>query len=229
MVLEKSGRDEDALEAELPVLLSENNEDAALCMLATRLMKLRSSRANQHARAALSINPQNVDANKILGECLVRENHYTKAVTHLRRALFLKRDDAETWNLLGNAHKMANQYDESIGAYEQAISIDPAQTYFYSNLADLYEIFNEPEKVNDIIQRALRISPEDPYILFIAAKCDERNGNYHAGIQKLKKIDPSQVIDDTVMGSAFLLGRLQDAEGNCDAAFQSFKRIEKVN
>jgi Flp pilus assembly protein TadD len=222
MALEHAGRLEDAVEAELPVLAHDMPEDAALATIASRLMQLKSPRASHRAQAAIKSNPRNTIALKTLGELLIRDRSYVPAIDYLQQAVAIDQHDAETWNLLGNAYKMANQHDDAVSAYEAAIEIDPACTYFYSNLADLYEIFNEPDNAAAVLQRAIQLSPDDPYILFIAAKCDERNGDYQAALAKLIRVDRSKIIDDVVMSVAFLIGRLQDALGQYDDAFLSF-------
>jgi len=90
--------------------------------------------AEQHLRIVTAARPDDVDAEGLLGEALVRQGQYAQAVPHLRRYLTTHRANASVCVALGIA--LASLRDkEAPAAFRCAVDADPANVHFRLNLA----------------------------------------------------------------------------------------------
>ncbi len=83
------------------------------------------ARAEQHARTALSHDPDNLEAHRILGHLHSIQLQYDRALVEIDRALALNPSDAASHSQRGGILLWAGRLDEAIAALETAFALDP--------------------------------------------------------------------------------------------------------
>lgn len=83
------------------------------------------ARAEQHARTALSHDPDNLDAHRVLSEVHAIQLQYDRALVAIDRALALNPSDAASHSQRGRILLWAGRLEEAIAALETAFVLDP--------------------------------------------------------------------------------------------------------
>ena len=83
------------------------------------------ARAEQHARTALSHDPDNLEAHRVLSEVHIIQLQYDRALVEIDRALALNPSDAESHAERGSALLWTGRLDEAVADLETAFALDP--------------------------------------------------------------------------------------------------------
>ncbi|MGE5594353.1 MAG: tetratricopeptide repeat protein [Betaproteobacteria bacterium] len=88
--------------------------------------------------AAISLDPENAEAQNKLGVILARKGRLDEAEIRFERALALNPRYAAAMSNLGNIYKEKNMLDRAIECYNMALSIDPDHATAHHNLGVVY-------------------------------------------------------------------------------------------
>jgi tetratricopeptide (TPR) repeat protein len=91
-------------------------------------------RAVQEYKAVLATEPENHDALRGLGFCLLNQGRYNEAVENLAKASRLDPQNVQGFVWLGQGLALAERYGEAESAFRQALSIDPKSSDARSGL-----------------------------------------------------------------------------------------------
>ncbi|MBM3322392.1 tetratricopeptide repeat protein [candidate division WOR-3 bacterium] len=139
--LHAQGRVEAAL-TELVQALRDDSATNVLSLEVTIRLSLRQTDlAEDAARAAARLHPNEADAISLLGNVLAETGRLDSAETLFRQALTLDPYSIQAWNSLGNVAMTQSNLAAARHCYEQALSINPAfpVALFHLGLIDYFE------------------------------------------------------------------------------------------
>ena len=133
--------------------------------------------AIHHYRAALEINPHEIDTHYNLAILLASTGDLGDAIRHYEDVLRIEPQDAQAHNNLGNIFFRRQDWDKAVKHYREAIRITPDYAKAHNNLgATLIRRGEIPEAVHHF-REALRIEPQDEqtrrYLQLALAQLDE--------------------------------------------------------
>ncbi|HEY7090617.1 MAG TPA: tetratricopeptide repeat protein [Tepidisphaeraceae bacterium] len=82
--------------------------------------------AAESYRQMLSRQPNDVDANLRLAECLMKLRQFDQAITYLQKAIELQPRNAAAWFNLGMSQNQLGNKDEALKSLQRAIQLDPS-------------------------------------------------------------------------------------------------------
>ncbi len=88
-------------------------------------------------------NPDDAEANFLLGEAYYNARKYTKAVQSYEWAIRIDPDDSRYYMGLGAAYSYLFKYKEAAEAYKQAIRIGPEDKWAHHQLGSVYNFLND--------------------------------------------------------------------------------------
>jgi lipoprotein NlpI len=94
--------------------------------------------AIQEFRAAVGIDPNNVEAYNSMGVCYDHLGDYEQAASCYRKALALNHDLAYVQNNLGYSCFLQGNLDAAIEAFKKAIDLEPQKALYHNNLGLAY-------------------------------------------------------------------------------------------
>jgi len=142
-----------------------------------------------HYKAALEINPKEVDVLYNLAILTASKGHLEEAIQYYKNVLRLEPADAQAHNNLGNIFFRQEKWDKAVRQYQEAIHINSEYAMAHNNLgATMMRQGRIPEAVQHF-RKALRIKPEDEqtrrYLqLALAQLGDESKSNAPAMVPK---------------------------------------------
>lgn len=145
--------------AGLPVVTDLPSARASL-RVAQQAQRRDPARARELVRAAYQQGLPRPEADRALGEALVRLEELEAATFHLERYLAVHPDeDPQAYLHLGMAQGLAGDVQREIASYQRALELDPnsGEAHFYLSLA--YDKIDDSPKVLHHAQRAIRIDP----------------------------------------------------------------------
>lgn len=139
--------------------------------------------------------------------------------------------------MAGETGPTSEYVDEAITAYKAAMAADPRATHIADELADFYIQFNRLNQARSEAEEAIRLNPNDipahrllsrVYLRMIGAGQGRQPDPIAVRrateeFQKLTELDPNDVT------AWVILGQLQDASGNRDAAAKSLDKALAVD
>jgi tetratricopeptide (TPR) repeat protein len=111
---------------------------------------------------AVSVAPDDAEANYGLGMVYAHANDPAKAYEYLQRALKARPDYPEALNNLGVLYMMTQRPNEAIATFEQCIRVAPAFEQGYLNLARAYAVQGDRPKASGVLGSLLKQHPDDP-------------------------------------------------------------------
>jgi tetratricopeptide (TPR) repeat protein len=117
-----------------------------------------SQELEQHYRARLQSDPEDVVAAVRLGDLLFDEQRYLEAVGFYRQALELKPADANVRTDMGIALLYLGRYREAVEAFDRAILDAPGHALAHYNLGVALAQGGEPARAVEELQKALDLS-----------------------------------------------------------------------
>ncbi len=121
--------------------------------------------AQKKCATVLKAQPENADANHLMGLCAYRLREFENAETYILRALDQVPGHADMFNNLGHVLKDVGRREEALEAYQKSLSLDPAKAETHSNLAETLLLLGRIEAALKHFDSALSLDPDNIAIL----------------------------------------------------------------
>jgi tetratricopeptide (TPR) repeat protein len=159
-------------------------------------------------RGAVTRAPQDVEANRELGNFLVNHGRAAEAVPFLQLASELNPGDAETHHLLGDAYEKSANSLEAVREYQRAAELDPTEPNLFDWGTELLA-HRALEPATEIFTEGSRLFPRSERMLVALGVSWYSRGSYDQATQCLA--NASDLAPDNPMPYLFL-GKMQSAE-----------------
>jgi len=165
--------------------------------------------AVQEVENAIRLNPDNLDAHKLLGTIYVSiignedSNRNPASSEYLKKAIqeyemICRLDSSDTSSLLtlGGLYRYNGQTDKAIASLTKLLELVPSSENGLSNLAQIYSDQGNLKEAINVFKKALEANPNSPRILAELASTYEQNKEYKNAIETFKKA--IEVDDDSL-------------------------------
>jgi len=115
--------------------------------------------AKKALQSLLILEPNNIDALRMLATAYMNMNDYTDAKETLLNLLELDKNDDLAHTLLANSYAKLSEFDNAIKHHEIAIRIDPSYAPYYYNYANTMYNFGDKTKALKLYKKALELDP----------------------------------------------------------------------
>jgi tetratricopeptide (TPR) repeat protein len=155
--------------------------------------------AESLAREALSLDPNSVEARRLLASVHVQKGEFDLAAGQLRRALELNPSDAASYSVYGYVHLWSGREEKAIEWYEAALRLDPNMEA--GSMADLGVAYYLSGRYDDAVATALETgkrSPDHymaPIILAAAYAQLDRPAEAAGAAEDVRRVRPFFTID----------------------------------
>lgn len=174
--------------------------------------------------AFVDMGPNHVEARKILGSLLLREESIAGAIEVLLRTVQLKPDEPQLLALLGSAYLRNKQYSEATATFEKAVVLSPDGTELRTQLAWSLLATDETEEAVAGLETSFNLDPKavQPGILLGLVRF--KKGEYASSLETARTLiarDPDNPIPHNMAGTALVaLEDLTAARKNFEAALE---------
>jgi tetratricopeptide (TPR) repeat protein len=168
----------------------------------------KSAPAESSLRRAVTLIPQDVEANRELGNFLVNHGRAAEAVPFLQHASELNPRDAETHHLLGDAYEKSANSLEAVREYQRAAELDPTEPNLFDWGAELLT-HRALEPATEIFTRGNRLFPKSERMLIALGASWYALGSNDQAIQYLASASDLAPENPTPY---LFLGKMQSAE-----------------
>jgi tetratricopeptide (TPR) repeat protein len=149
--------------------------------------------AGRMYREILSADPDNGDANNLLGALYCHEGQCDRAIVLIRKAVDAFPDRYAYHLNLGVAYENYARLEEAEECYRKALALSPRGTDALFNLANCYQKMNEIGKAIDLYREVAGLSPDNPNVFLNLGNCHfmrEEYGDAEEAYQKAHSLDP---------------------------------------
>jgi tetratricopeptide (TPR) repeat protein len=175
----------------------------------------------QLALDVLLQDPENVDANVVVGSSMVERQESEQARRHFETALEQDRENGRAWLGLGLVHLYEQQHDQAISALQNAVRIFPDNSGMMVTLGWAKLINKDPAGAQQIFEIALNVD----------RTFSESHAGLAASLALQMKLDRAQEevnlakrLDRNSIGAEVAMSFIQAAHGNQQAAADAFSR-----
>lgn len=177
----------------------------------------------------LDLCPGNSDAAVNAGSCLHMLRRYAEAHAMYEQAIA----SAVMPPVLAHRQlgKLLVEQGDTNGALDQqqrALALAPGMAEVHSEYVSTLELANRLDEAWTAVSGALARFPGHPVLMFEAAKLERRRGNPAAGLERLRKINPTQIPPQLQQWFFFELGTTLDRLGDAAAAFAAFESSNRL-
>lgn len=229
MLLLQDGQPGKAAEVLEKSLEADPGQVEVLLLLARTLTSLgRKGAARKACARALRLAPRRVQLWEQMGDVLVTLNQHRKAASCYQRAMRLNPAKARPRHNLACAMRFLERNQEAKDHWRRVVRDHP--DFLQARIA-LVDLLDHQHRVEEALEQALKglsISPEDPNLALLAAKSERRLGRTDEATARLEAMDPSRCHNRILIQRHNLLGKLYDAAGDCDRAFDHFARSNRL-
>ena len=170
--------------------------------------------AEPYIRKILEINPENIEANNIMGIITNLTDRSEEAINHFQAALKTDANQASIFSNLGTAFRGIGDSKRAIIAFEKAAELNPYNITALNNLGVLYRETGNFEKAEYLFLHSIDMFPENPFPYYNLAELFIATGKYGKALDNLKHYIALIPLDmDNVFktfGIARLAGRLEE-------------------
>ena len=162
--------------------------------------------AEQGYRKILAVNPDDLDANHLLGVLCQQTGRLMESRARLEAVLARNPDLATAHNNLGITLQAEGDWIAAMAAYRRAIAIAPAYVEARHNLALLATEHEDYALAEDEFRQALIAAPRMPELHLGLGNCYLHSGHLDAAMtayQTLLEIDPDHAIGHNNIGMIF--------------------------
>jgi Tfp pilus assembly protein PilF len=110
--------------------------------------------------STLAMDPDCLEAQRLLGVILQMRGDHAQAITVLRQALALGPADALLHMNLGSALHASGAVDDALASAQRACELAPELAAAWFNLGKMCDLQGLPVRARDVLQRALRLDPD---------------------------------------------------------------------
>ncbi len=115
--------------------------------------------AKKALESLLILEPNNLDAKRMLALSYLNMNNYPKAKELLEEILKQNPNDDLSHNLLANTLHKLNEDEEAIVHHKKAIELDPEYAKYYFNYANTLYDLGKIKEAKELYQKALSLDP----------------------------------------------------------------------
>lgn len=173
--------------------------------------------------------PNDADANYLLGRTKFNENDFAAAISSFANALKLRPNYVEAENNIGLAWRELNDLEKAEAAFQTAIEWQgdsPVDAQPFLNLGTLFADQGESEKAFPYLVKAAALSPDNPAI-------HEELSHIYEVRQDLPKaqseLEKTVALAPNISSLHFKLGQIYRKEGMRDRAREEFAVCEKLS
>ncbi len=177
-------------------------------------------------RQILAAEPENADANHLLGIIAQQFGKHEAAAKLISRAIYIRPHDPAYHNNLGNAYTSLKKLPEAEGAFRQALALNPQFAEAHNNLGVTLKKQNKPEKSIAYFKNALTIMPHYAEAFYNLANALQELGNLDEAILYYKKALAIKSNDAEVLLN---LGIALLKKVNLDEAETVFRKALTIN
>ena len=173
----------------------------------------------------ITMEPQNLEANKRLGIILMKKNVITDAMVYLEMANALSSKDPDILAMLATGYMKTNRLKDAIDVLQKAKALKSDAPELRMQLIDLYKKTGQDKKALEELKQLVEIK-RDNKILIMYAQGLATEGKYKEAedmIENIKATDPENI--DALM----ILGDVQSKQKKLDAAVETYKEISYIN
>src|SRR5580698_7676633 len=153
--------------------------------------------AQSDAEDALKINPNDVNAHRMLGRIFTRqigdsqehridEAMLNKSIDEYKKITQLDPKDTDSWLMLGRLEKIAQNSVESQNAYKKALAIDPDNEDALTGLAMVYADLGDTTQAADLLKKLAAKNPSIKSLQALAAAYEQMH-EYALAAETLKR------------------------------------------
>jgi tetratricopeptide (TPR) repeat protein len=174
-------------------------------------------------REIVRLRPDDVRGHFNLALALTLQDKNREAIAAYEAALRIKPDFIEAIHNLGLALGVEARFEEALAVLARGLDLQPNNTKLIASIAEIYERMGEHQKAYDTLKPLLddAVTPPVEAALTLGKFCKRVNACTQA-IEMHKKLlnGGASLVEAERMYLHFSLGRLLDAAGEYDAAFE---------
>ena len=194
--------------------------------LAQVYQKLNNERGELDAyKKLITMDPQNLEANKRLGILLIKSGSVTDAMVYLEMANTLSPKDPEIMVMLAKGYVSTNRPKDAIDVLVKAKAIKQDDVDIRMQLVDLYKKTDQPKKALEEMKLLISIKRDNKILLSYAQSLydDEKYKEAQEIIEDIKATDPENI------EALMILARSLRAQKKLDPAVETYKEISYIN
>ncbi|MGQ0682295.1 tetratricopeptide repeat protein [Bradyrhizobium sp.] len=163
------------------------------------------ARAEELARKALAIDPDNLDAHRLLSQVHNDQSQYERALSETDRALALNPSDAVSHAARGETLLWVGRFEEAIAALETGLTLDPNMSAQYVfTLGTAYYISRRHTDAVRFLEREALRRPEEVFIQVVLAAAYGQLGRTAEAQRAAETVRRKlPVFDPQIFGSRF--------------------------
>lgn len=185
------------------------------------------AQAGDALKAAVELEPGELDHVRALSEFLGRQGRFDEAVTACRKALSRLPQRPEAYIHLADALLAARQAEEAVDVTRRLLEIAPDRHGSREWLAMVLERIGRVDEAEAEAKRVLASVPGQPGATLTLAKLAKRRGNLPGARTLLEAIDALPNTPDALAGDALVdLGGVLERQGEYDRAFEAYRRAQ---
>ncbi|MCB2183419.1 MAG: tetratricopeptide repeat protein [Desulfobulbaceae bacterium] len=185
--------------------------------------------AVQSFQKALEINPDGIDSWRNIGIIYTEKMEFEKAIDVYEKIINQKPDDTESLNKLGLLHQKCGKLEEAVSFFRKALQLQPDFLEARASFAETLEKYNKPEEAYQEVLNGLEIAPHDIELQTIAATCERRLGKQTEALERLSRLETSDLQPDLQRMLFFELGYLHNKSGNTEKAYSAFAAANRAS
>ncbi len=173
----------------------------------------------------ITLDPQNLEANKRLGTLLMKSGSITDAMVYLEMANTLSPKDPEIMTLLGMGYIKTNRPKDAIDVLVKAKALKADDTDIRLQLVDLYKKTDQNKKALEEMKQLIAIKRDNKILLSYAQSLydDGKFKEAQDAIEDIKATDPENI------EALMILARALRAQKKLDPAIETYKEISYIN
>ena len=173
----------------------------------------------------LALEPQNVDANRRVGEILIKKKQYSKAIENLEMVQTMNPQDAEVMLMLSEGYLKTGRQDKGIELLAKAQTFKKDNPELMLQLYNLYKETGKLKESEEVIKQLIQLKKDNKYRSLYAEDLmnQQRYDEALAVAGEIEKSDPMNT--DGLM----FKGRIQGLQNKLDEAIETFKMVSFIN
>lgn len=173
----------------------------------------------------LDIEPQNIEALKLLGLCNVNLGHFSEGKSNFETVVKYKNEDATSWFYLANCYDKLDDFLHAETAYREVIKLRENYMDAYKNLGVVYIKNKKPKKALELAQKAVTMVKDDYLFYYLAGTALLAAKDFQNSIpyfEKALELNPthSQICNN--LGTAYL------TMGNYNKSYDNFIKASEL-
>jgi tetratricopeptide (TPR) repeat protein len=173
----------------------------------------------------ITMDPQNLEANKRLGTLLMKGNSVSDAMVYLEMANTLSPKDPEIMALLGHGYIKTNRPKDAIDVLLKAKALKQDDTDIRLQLVELYKKTDQGKKALEEMKQLIAIKRDNKILLSYAQSLydDGKFKEAQDAVEDIKATDPENI------EALMVLARSQRGQKKFDPAVETYKEISYIN